>query len=406
MPKRILSDWIETFLSYTENSEPPTSFRLWTAISTVAAVLQRKVSLTWGSEVFYPNLYVVLVGPSSSRKGTAMNPALRMLRRIGIKVASNAVTREALIKELNDAGFEPSALRVNLETGTMTTHSSLTVFSKELTVFLGYKNLELMSNLCDWFDCDDKWTYTTKNAGIFEINGVWFNLIGGTTPDLLQAVLPVEAIGSGLTSRIIFIYEKQKEKRVVMPMTDKKVYEHLVTDLEAIHLMSGPFKVTEGFIETYANWYSKTDNNKFCNPRFEGYCGRRPTHLFKMSMICSASRGDSYILTEDDFKRALKYLREAEVNMESTFAGIGRSDNASVTDQILSYIALKEKIEFSELMARFYRDADRDTFHRVMRTLQEMEYVIMPIEGTKVFVKLNPKYIRMKEEQRGHNETK
>ena len=63
MKDRILDSWIDNYLIYTDNSEPPRMFRLWSAISVIAAVLQRKCKLPWGTLTFYPNLYTVLVGP-------------------------------------------------------------------------------------------------------------------------------------------------------------------------------------------------------------------------------------------------------------------------------------------------------------------------------------------------------
>ena len=99
--ERHLDDWLEGFLKFTFNSEPPRMFRLWTAISVVAACLQRKCVLHWGSLDFYPNMYVVLVAPSGkARKGTAMIPGLKLLREMGVKLASNYVTRQALISDL------------------------------------------------------------------------------------------------------------------------------------------------------------------------------------------------------------------------------------------------------------------------------------------------------------------
>ncbi len=384
---RLLPDWIDGFLEFTKNSEPPDNFRLWTAIATIAAALQRKAFTVWGMETFYPNLYIVLCGPSASRKGTAMGPGLKLLRKLGVKIASNAVTREALIKELNEAGLMAGGLRVANEIPSI--HSSLTVFSKELTVFLGYKNLELMSNLCDWFDCDDDWTYTTKNSGVFHIMGVWFNLFGGTTPELLQASLPIEAFGSGLTSRIIFVNEPKSDKRVVMPSASERLGEKLLSDLEAIHLLAGRFRVTDGFIEVYADWYMNKFQCKLTeNPRFEGYCGRRQVHLWKLSMVCAASSGDSLVLTEHNFRRALDILEATEINMADTFSGVGRSDTAAITDQILTYLGIHKKVELKHLMERFYRDADRDTLNTVLKTLISMNAVRCPTQGDKVFVTL------------------
>ena len=101
---RIVDDWIEGYLKYTNNTEPPDSFREWVAVSVVASCLRRKCVLNWGSLIVYPNMYIVLVAPSGkARKGTAMRPGLKMLQEQGIKLAAEAITREALIRELNES---------------------------------------------------------------------------------------------------------------------------------------------------------------------------------------------------------------------------------------------------------------------------------------------------------------
>jgi len=173
--KRKVPDWIDGFLRCTENTEPSRAYRLWTAVASIASVLQRKCRLDWGTLTFYPNMYVVLVGPPAARKGTAMSLAKPLLDELQIKMAAEAITREALIRELKN-----STDTLITEGGKMYFHSSLTIWSQELTVFLGYQNHQLMSDLTDWYDCRNQWIYRTKNSGTDEIIGslrylVWRN---------------------------------------------------------------------------------------------------------------------------------------------------------------------------------------------------------------------------------------
>ena len=190
--ERKLPNWIEAFLLYTENTEPPYLFRKWTAISCIASALQRKCYVDWGTALtFYPNLYVVLVGPSATGKGTAMNPGLDIISELpNIRLSAQSTSREALIRHLKDTNLTD----LDIQSGKQIYHSSLTIFSKEFTVFLGYHNKELMAALCDWYDCDRKWVYETIARKKEEIIGVWVNLLAGTTPDLIQSSLPIESI--------------------------------------------------------------------------------------------------------------------------------------------------------------------------------------------------------------------
>ncbi|MEG0454236.1 MAG: hypothetical protein RR559_02605, partial [Bacteroides sp.] len=224
---------------------------MWVAISAIAAVLQRKVWLDWGN-IFYPNMYVVLVAPPGrARKGTAIAPMLKFLTRLSIPLAAESITREALIQAMKEAESV-----VTLKNGSSLVHASLTVVSPELTVFLGYNNNTLLSDLTDWFDCRDTWQYRTKNSGTDDITGIFLNLLGATTPDLLRTTLPLDAIGGGLTSRMIFIYERDKGKVVPLPFLsadDKQLGEDLLHDLSNINTLKGSFSATPAFLSYYAD---------------------------------------------------------------------------------------------------------------------------------------------------------
>ena len=72
-------DWINTYLAYTDNTEPPHLYKEWVAVSVIASALQRKVFLEWGPMTFYPNMYIILCGPSGkARKSTAMGPGMKL----------------------------------------------------------------------------------------------------------------------------------------------------------------------------------------------------------------------------------------------------------------------------------------------------------------------------------------
>lgn len=341
MAQRNIPDWIEGYLAYTEDSEPPQLFKEWCAVSVIAAALQRKCRLEWGTTVFYPNLYIVLTAPAGkARKGTAMAPARKFIDRIGIPLAAEAVTREALIRTLKE-----SESVLSTETGIIV-HSSLTVFSPELTVFLGYNNTQLMSDLTDWFDCSEKWVYRTKTAGTDDISGVFINLLGATTPDLIRSTLPLDAIGGGLTSRMIFVFEEKKGKIVPFPFVSeetRKLETKLYYDIECINMLQGQFKFTKEFLSHWGDWYTAQEGkNPFganYNKAFDGYIERRPTQVLKLSMVMNASRTDEMVLDEPDLARAIDLLERTEKKMPRAFGGIGMSQNAQLTYAISELIA-------------------------------------------------------------------
>lgn len=374
---RQLDNWLEGYMQYTDNQESPDLYHKWCAVHLIAANLQRKCYLNWGYITFYPNFYIVLVGPAGKcRKGTAMGPAYHMLRELGIKIAAEAITREALIRELKQS----NGTQIDPITGKMYLHSSLSIFSPELVVFLGHNNAQLLSDLTDWYDCRERWTYRTKNMGTDEIVGVWVNLLGATTPDLIQSTLPHNAIGGGLTSRMIFVFEEKKRKTVPIPFISndiKSLGEVLLRDLEQINMISGEFRITSKFLDLWVDWYSAADAKPpFKDPRFAGYIERRPTHILKLSLIMNVMRADgNQTITDVDLQSAIDLLLETEVNMPKTFGGVGKSQNVDVTNKVIAYVAEQKEVRRSELVRIFYHDADRMVMDNVLRTLETMQSV-------------------------------
>ena len=355
--------------------------------------MKRKCVLNWGETAIYPNMYTILVGPAGRcRKGTAMKQGLSFLRDKGIKMAAESITREALVRELKQS----NDTQVDVSTGDMFLHASLTVYSQELTVFLGYNNQALMADLVDWYDCGDTWTYRTKNMGTDEIIGVWVNLLGATTPDLLQTTLPRDAIGGGLTSRIIFVYEQRKGRTCPAPFLsneERELKRVLGQDLDQVCLMSGEFKVTDAYLEKYVNWYINYSESDSPNDdyRFAGYYERRPTHLRKLCMILCASRGNSKIIDVCDFDRALDILEITEKKMHYTFSGVGKSENADMMQRVMMSVAVSKEIEFGALLQRFYQDVDKTLLEKMVEALVSMGVVEVDYSGGSKLIRYTDK---------------
>lgn len=374
--QRLVNDWIKGFMQCNMQSESPRLYILWTAVSCIAAALQRKCHLEWGGHLtFYPNMYIVLIGPPGCRKGTAMGPGQKMLSRIGIKMAAESITREMLIRELLNA----TSIEDDPENNVVITHASLTIYSPELAVFLGYKNQQLIMDLTDWFDCRDKWIYRTKHQGEDEITGVWVNILGATTPHLIQQVMPLDVIGGGLAGRMIFVYETEKYQLSPYPiMTDAELqlWEALQMDLEKIAMMKGPFRPHADFIDFYKDWYIRQAAEKpFDDERFDGYFERRPMHLIKLAMIMSASRSDEMVIRLGDFENAMTLIEATEVKMPNTFRGVGQSRIADLLPRIMAFIEIRGEVSKHDLVRQFMRDADNITMHNVIMTLKEAGHI-------------------------------
>jgi len=374
---RQAGDWLDSYIRLTDNSEPPELFRRWIGVSVVAAVMQRKCYMEWGDDITdYPNFYIILTSPPGrARKGIAMRQGRKFLKdkALGHKLAPDRTTPESLIKDLSEAG-QMAKFVDGRGKEVIFTHSSMTVFSSELTVFLGDQDVRFLNDLTDLYDSADEWTYRTKNMGEHTINGVWLNLVGCTTPKLIQTSLPLQAIGGGLTSRMIFIFSDEKPEKKSTPFptdADRALRLKLQNDLLDISQISGLYKPTVGFIEAYSVWYEGEGSKPtFDDDRFEYYFERKQTTLRKLSMIMAASQRDERVIVEEDFYRALEILEEAEVPMRHALRGVGRIATAELLVRVEREIMLRKETNLSWLTKKFEMDATPQDMTNVLITLE------------------------------------
>jgi len=377
---RHYKDWLKAYMDYTRESEPPESFYLWTGISTIGTCLRRQVWLNMGGVYeIYPNLYVVLVGPPGSKKNTSINSGIKLAQKvpdITEHISADATTREALIRALKLA---EKGIMIN---ATPYTHSSITIVSKELSVFLGTKNHDLLALLTDLFDCHDRWEYRTKNMGIDTITNEWLSILAGTTPTWLTGSVPLDAIGGGFTSRVIFVVEQGPKTRLAHPQFVTEMKQPLIDDLKEMSLMRGEFTMSPDCYRFFESWYGDLHLSKSSDPRFEGYYERKHIHVLKTSIIIATSLSDKMVIEREHFQRALEIVDATEGNMIDAFGSAGRSIMAQDIDDVLHYINQHGRLSRTALLRSIWRDiSPRDT-ETVIQSLLDMKLIKREHDGT------------------------
>lgn len=390
MTKRLLPNWLEAYMEYVDNTEPPLLYKKWCGISALCAAMERKTYIEWElGDRIYPNMYIIIVGPSGARKSTAMSPIIKLLESLdNILIAPESATKEAIVRMMQEN-------TQNLIIGDiMGKHSSINIIQSELVVFLGQRqnNWELISWLNDWFDCKDDWSYVTKGCGSDHVQGVWVNMLGATTPEYLISAFPVDAIGGGFSSRIIFVYADTKHKNVPIPIytdRERELKTLLQKDLANINILSGKFKITPQYYDIYAEWYTQQcQSPKFIDRNFAGYESRRSLHLRKITMAISISKSSDMILTERDFHEGLILLDEVEDNMRFVFNGRGKDPMAVVGKAMLEdIIARKEGIKRDELLNLHFNDTSISDFNAAISKFKEAQLVVEIGSGNSITYK-------------------
>ncbi len=377
---RLLNDWIATYIEYMKDTEFPTSYHIWNAISCVAGTLQRRVYMPWGRQTIYPNMYIFLIGSSGLGKGESMRPAIDIFSSIGnVNVAPDSVTIEELVRLMGDLDGQYSD-----ERGVYKVQTAIQVFAKELVVLLGSKDMKKVAILTDLYDSHDVWKNSTKSQGSDELTNICLNILGACAPDWFSTMLPLEAMGGGFTSRVIFVVETQKSKIEPLPIftqEHKEMREKLIHDLGLIASVVGPFEFNKEASESYKTFYVAQEENimKGIYPvrdaAFEGYATRRALHLRKMSISIAASRGSTGEVTASDFETSLQILSQTERNMPRLFGGVGRGQLGPVISNIIEYLLKYGNSKRSTILRAFYKDLDATSMDIVEQTLERMNFI-------------------------------
>lgn len=367
---RHFPNWLIGYKEFTQLiHEAPDIYHFWVGVMIIATAMRRKVHIIHPPKRLYGNFYILLVGKSGKcRKGGAIDIGLEFLNDLpGVNISAEDITREALIRDLSNA-----AVTFNDSQGRIMVHSSVLAVSKELSVFLGVKDVKLLATLTDIYDCHDKWTYRTKNKGTDCINGLWFSMLGATDPIWLSEVLPVSAVGGGFTSRIIFVVAEERERdlpRGERPAKANQIRELLMQDLVNIAEIEGAFTWDDEAGVFFDAWYIQ-QKHADADWWLAGYFERKPTHAVKLSMILSAATASDRIIRKAHITQALELLNWTELNMPRAFGGLGRSTSAQDVFRVWQQIKdAGTGIKLSILMQSNWMHLSKKQLDEVLTTL-------------------------------------
>jgi len=379
--RRRCQSWIEAFIEHTDNLETAPIFRKWIAISAIAAVLEQKVWLHTSAEM-YPNLYIFLVGRAGIGKTRGIMAASRILHQVpDMFFAPTSMTMASLVDSMTESKrFLPRLPEAPFE------YNTLYIMADELSAFMHEYETELIGGLTTFYDCVP---YAQRRRGKdihIKILHPQLNILCGTTPSNLIKFVPEIAWEQGFMSRTIMVYSNDN------PMVDdfqaaRKMSEHLVHDIKIINSIAGQFTTDPEYRSAIGNWRAGNEAPVPTHPKLLHYNTRRRTHLYKLSMVSSADRGDNLKLSLDDFNRALGWLREAEVLMPEIFRIGSPGADAKVMDEIHHFLI----VACTNVEAISEHRLTRFASERIPMTAVKSAIEVMQASGRIRSVRVDPK---------------
>lgn len=389
---RKLDDWIKAYMKYSSYSEAPDKFHFWSAISTIAGALQRKVWIECGYWQWVPNFYIIFVAPPGIvAKSTTSSIGMNLLKQVPkIKFGPDACTWQVLIQEL-----AKSKSTFMTPDGKILRQSAMTISASELGTFLDPRNGEMVDALVSlWDGQKGTWKKATKTQGSDEIENPWINLLGCTTPAWISGAFPDYMVGGGFTSRTVFVYADTKRQLVAYPhlvasKTNKQQHleESLIHDLIEINKMVGEYKLTEEAVALGEIWYRDFFTNKPAHldtDQFEGYIARKQTHIHKIAMVLAASESDDLRIHDGHLERAIAITTGIEADMPKVFGRIGSNQHSKHQALIKRLLKTHGAIWQTELYAMVYKNITPRDFEETIKGLVKAGLVTLMADKGKV----------------------
>ena len=292
---------------------------------------------------WYPNFYIIFVAPPGIiSKTTTMDMGMDLVKQVpGIKFGPDVVTWQALVTAF-------AAAQEDFQHGEdWMPMSPLTLASGELGNLINPQDRDMVNLFITLWDGRSSFEKITKGSGTDIVSAPWINMIGCTTPHWIADNMPAATVGGGFTSRCVFVYADRKENFIAYPdehtRPDHEDFAKALTmDLEHISTkLVGEFKLTEDVRAWGREWYQKmwsTQNQRIDDERLDGYLARKQTHMHKLALILSASRGDSQVIELDDIQLADRMLEATEHDLDKVFSRIGRSEESLQAERFITFI--------------------------------------------------------------------
>ena len=340
-------------MEYASFSEAPKHMHFWTAVSTIAGALRRRVWIDMAYFRWHPNFYIILVAPPGIvSKSTTAGIGMSLLKKVpDVKFGPDVVTWQALV-----TAFAESTMSYEYQ-GEFHAQSALTIESSEFGNLLNPQDKEMVDLLVSlWDGKPGAFEKKTKGSGCDTIENPWINLIACTTPAWIAGNFPEYMIGGGFTSRCIFVYADKKAKLVAYPSEiipgDLRVMaQKLVEDLCQISLMVGEYQLTPEAFQWGQAWYANHFAAKHLHlddERFGGYLARKQTHIHKLAMILAAAEGPKLTITHEHLAVADQMVTDLEQDMQFVFSKIGKSEDAVYAERLIWYVAKREGCAYEE----------------------------------------------------------
>lgn len=282
---------IDLWLHQAGKTEVDKQFHFWCCLATVASVVADRVGFNkFAHKRLAPNIYLMLIGPSTSGKNQAIDIAESFLTKVkNVHYFRGKTTGQALIDTLAkraDQGSKATDPKFQQL-------AKITLATPELAMSVGTGGaandfVKIMTEL--YSGGDSVIQERTRTSGYREIERPCINWIAGTTREWLCKTITSDDIQSGFFGRICAIVGKGRTERIIRPLyppDQRECWEHMLERFRALAQLDGPFTMSPEAEAVEQEWYERRPepDDEALLPFF----GREHDLMLKLAMILALS---------------------------------------------------------------------------------------------------------------------
>lgn len=321
----------EAYLDYAkEFTDCPDLFLHWGALLSISSVLSRAVYFKSGRWNPAPNLWVILIGKSSSHKSTAIGISEDLVEGVDpLRLAPHEFTQEAIIKALS----ENASRMFVFDEAKSFFDSTMKDYNKGLSALL--TTLYRKSH----------YTRTTMKHGTLNIQNAYLTMGMATTPEWLRKSLQnaEETALAGFLSRFLLVpyMGEGNTPYPISPPDDTFKFGLLKDRLREFQVLEHEFSYQPDALVTFDIWFRElTDRENKTLPIFGSFYEHfKNEAIHKLSILYAIDRGETEI-TRSAFGEAVSALIYIEDMLpsliEDLVSDVSERERKKVRDHIKS----------------------------------------------------------------------
>lgn len=376
--------WIDDLIEENSAVETPTSWIYWSLVYCISSVAANAYTLRTlkGNLLYYPNIYIMLLGESGLGKGYPVNLAKRLLQEADTtRVIAGRSSIQAIIKE--------GATTKSVQGKALITDSRMAIINGELSTAI-IADPDALTILTDLYDrnYNPSWTNLLKGDGAEKLKEPYVTCLFGSSPAHFYDSIPQPNIEGGYIGRNLIVYEEKRSKDVdLLDNEGESIDEDRFTNyivpkyvphLQKIAANKARLVPDETARTTFNSWRKdwRATQSQFSDKT--GFVNRVPDHVLKVAMCLTLSRyNNTGIINEEDIKESIEKVTSLIYASQKASSGNGLDPLAAQTKRILDYlIAAKDnQMTRKELLIHGYGDYETTVLDKIIDTLLEMGWI-------------------------------